>query len=201
MLKRLPAILITLGWLLPVTAYAWDHQRTGFRLGLGVGGGYASMRQSMAYGENIADETQLDNAAFGVRTEVGYAPNRHWTLSLLNSSAIPHNGADPQLLSVLGRNVTFGIACPAVRYYMAERAPSLFVGGGVGMAYYTEVLSLFGSKGSIGLGFVITAGYEFASHFSVMVDWIVGRPRKLWENEERKDNFMTISAMVCWTGY
>ncbi len=198
---RLLVLLTALALPLSTTTYGWDHDRTGLQLGFGVGGGYAGMRQTMSCQDNIGNETQLDKIAFCARVGFGYAPNQRWLIGLVSSSAIAHNNVDPQILAALGSNVTFGIACPEVRYYLAERAPSFFVGGGAGMAYYTEVLSLFGSKGSTGLGFIVTAGYEFASHFSVVIDCIVGRPRKSWENEERKDNFMVVGAMVTWSGY
>jgi hypothetical protein len=199
--KQLLLVLIALALPLAEQVRAWDHDRAGMQLGFGVGGGYAGMRQTMSFQDNIGNETQLDKVAFCARVEFGYAPNRRWLISLVSSSATAHNSVEPQILAALGSNVTFGIACPEVRYYLAERAPSFFVGGGAGMAYYTEVLSLFGSKGSTGPGFILTAGYEFASHFSVVVDCIVGRPRKAWENEERKDNFMVVGAMVRWSGY
>ncbi len=198
---RVLAVMIALAMIFPEAALGWDHQRSGFQIGFGVGGGYAGMKQRMIFPNQSGNETQFDKAAFCTRAEIGYALNQRWLISLVNSSAITHNNAQPDFLAALGSNMTLGIACPSIRYYHEERAPSWFVGGGGGFAYYTEVLSFFGSKGSTGPGFVVTAGYEFVSHFSVVFDWIVGRPRKTWENEERKDNFMTITAMVCWSGY
>lgn len=139
-------------------------QRKGFVLNLGIGGGQFSAG---------AAEGGPRESVTGVTTDfkIGHAFSDQFMLYYSNDAAF---FSDPFLDEGL-LNVS-GLSGIGVTWFLRPAAPSLYVGGGIGISVWAVLEESGDSDAISGVGFAFNGGYEFARHFMIDADIILGRP-------------------------
>lgn len=170
--KTLLAFLILCIILVTTTGtFAWDGERKGFILGLGVGPGIDIHKQKAeVLGFEIPD-SGIDESKFSIFTDfkLGYAPSNILQIYYVNKVC----WLKGDWLDVRGMDFGYyadvmilsGLTGVGVTYYFAPVAPSPFISGGVGLA--TSLPFESGANSRMGFGFFAGGGYEFAKHWSV----------------------------------
>lgn len=143
-------------------ASAWDGQRKGFILGLGLGPGFISFSQT------IDDSATRENrGVFATDFKIGYAFN-HRVLLYFNRRDAYFRAPDESDGRVMAVS---NISALAASYYFQPEAPSFFAAGGIGIsAWRTPFASEH--KNRYGVGFCVGGGYEFSRNFSVDISLV-----------------------------
>lgn len=157
------AILLTLIILIASSsAYAWDGERQGFLLGVGLGAGFDSYSgiQYDPVGPESEDNSVL---AFAASPRIGYA---------INNRVAFYYSRHPFFFSVkdeANEDLTL-ISCTEAllaHYYLADAAPSIYFGFGAGVGYFFDnAVDNYSSDALKGIGLIGTVGYEPIKHFS-----------------------------------
>ncbi|MCK5115398.1 MAG: hypothetical protein KAR44_02285 [Candidatus Aegiribacteria sp.] len=164
-MKARLVIIITLMLLTAGSARAWDGERKGFLLGLGLGIGYDSY-SGVQYDEIGPEEEDNSSVAFAASPRIGYACNNR--LSFFYSR-------HPFIFSVKNEEnddvtITTCIESLEVQYYLEERAPSLYLGLGAGIGYFFhDGTSNYSREALKGIGILGTVGYEPIRHLSAEI--------------------------------
>ena len=151
-MKRYCLIAVVVAMMLSLSnvAQAWDGERKGFVLGIGVGGGYS----------NFGLE---DNYGVLTNFKIGYAPSNRTLVYF-------------QATNVFFEATSYGwyyeddfysdaLGSLTVQYHFDDKPSGSFYGlGGIG---YHNLMNWDESDNQIGFGARIGVGYEFARHFSV----------------------------------
>ena len=161
------AIITTVAALLLLTAgsvRAWDGERKGFLLGLGLGIGYDSY-SGVQYDEIGPEEEDNSSVAFAASPRIGYAWNNR--IGLFYSR-------HPFMFSVKNESnddvtITTCIESIEMLYYLQETAPSLYLGLGAGIGSWVSGL-LYTATGSYIASFVLAIA---ASGVGMATFWVV----------------------------
>jgi len=144
------------------SAYAWDGERQGFLLGLGLGVGFDSY-SGIQY-DPVGPESE-DNStfAFAASPRIGYAINNrvafYYSRHPFFFSVEDEANEDIILISC--------IEALQVHYYLADTSPSIYFGFGAGVGYFFDNSVDNYSKASLkGIGLIGTVGFEPIKHFS-----------------------------------
>ncbi len=144
------------------SANAWDGNRQGFLLGLGLGAGYNRFT-GIQY-DPIGPE-KVDNRSFALAASprIGYAVNNQLALYYSRHPIVfsLKNENDKEI------NITSCIEALMAHYYLTDTAPSLFFGAGAGVGYFFDDDTSNYSKDSLkGIGVIGTVGFEPVKHLS-----------------------------------
>lgn len=180
--------LILLIWVIPVQAF--DGHRQGFFVGGGVGFGLSSFTQKLSGNDELTSDRsnkpalQTDlKAGSGMRDnlQIFYALKISWL----------------KMKNVFGDNVTVssGIHSLGATYYLRPDAPSYYLTGGLGVAYWTLPFEDDAPDTWYGIGIYGGAGYEFKRHYSVEINLGYGHPQKTQNNIKASANVISIQAV------
>ncbi len=154
--------------------FAFDGERKGFILGLGLGGSGYSFTQTIDNG--YSSSTTDPESDFGLATDftIGFAPNNQ--LELFYSSKVTWL----EMVNIYNEEVTItsGIAGFGISYHFVDSrtwSPNLFVNGSVGFSTWTAPFES-GSDIWIGTGFTCGIGFEFIKHCSLLASIKYGSP-------------------------
>ena len=167
MLRNFNLILVLVVLLLTFTTstYAFDGNRQGFILGLGVGPGLTSYSF-----EGIGTDDRTNKASVNTDFQIGYAPNNQLLIYWMSKVQWY------SLETIFGSAIyASGVGGLGLSYYFEKEGPSLYLTGGVGFA---SVAAPFEDNIETEYGFGIAAGvgYEFAKHWSVEGNFTWGNP-------------------------
>ncbi|MGH7466603.1 MAG: hypothetical protein ACRENP_01320 [Longimicrobiales bacterium] len=137
-------------------------QRKGFVLNLGVGPALTSLKATGFNGPRV------NKTALGTDFKIGYAPSDRLLIYYSNDAAFFGSDDDNVILAATGQS---GIGAT---YFLSSTAPSFYVQGGIGFAAFNEVLDDGETVSATGSGVNLGGGFEFARHWNVDVDLILG---------------------------
>ena len=174
------------------SASAWDGERKGFILGIGVGSGYLSYSQTME-GEKLGSD---DVGPFNTDFKIGYAPNNMFLIYWM--SKVSWFGME----NVYGDNVTIsnGVGCAGVSYYLNEFTPSPYLFCGIGYSTWDTPFEE-DSKTWTGPGVSFGTGYEFSHHFNIEASVTYGKPSTKELGAEFATKSLSIGLMFNIMGY
>lgn len=181
--------------LLSIEASAFDGERRGFILGLGIGPGLTSYKQTVSY---AGSSESASESKFGFQTDfkIGYAPSNN--LAIYYSSKVSWFGME----NIMGDNITIanGLAAAAFGYYFEEEGPTPFITGGAGLASWNPV---FTSNAEVwrGFGMYFGGGYEFANHFEICGNLIWGNPTTSEGNYKLSTNSVIFQLTLNFMAY
>jgi hypothetical protein len=161
-------ILALLGALmaLPGESAAFDGNRKGFLLDLGLGGGYQSTSQEWdILGETLETDDSLGGLALNFK--IGYGFNNRLLLTYTS------NGVSGSAKDAAGDSYTstFSVGGIGLTYFLKDSAPSLFFDTTLGLSSWDN-----GEGGLSGGGLSVGAGYEFKKNWLVSADFGFGAP-------------------------
>jgi len=153
-------ILIAISILCSSSIYAFDGERKGFILGIGLGVGYLSNTTSPGYSYDTDSETD-SRMVTQTYFKIGYAPSN--TLEIFYSSRISWWSE---------RNIFWlGLGAVAFTLYFDNISETgWFVSGGIGHSNMSELDFSSTPVSRSGFGLFGGAGYEFSKHWTVEVD-------------------------------
>lgn len=184
-------------FLLATNAQAFDGQRKGFLLGIGIGPGLTSYTQKVTV-QMVSVESDRENTA-GVMTDfkIGYAPDNSW--AIYYTSKVSWFG----MTNALGNDVTIanGLGAVAVSYWFNQQAPSPFIAGGIGFSTWSLPFEDNPPDTWMGAGLFAGGGYEFSRHWSVegYLSW--GKPEDKVYGIEVSSNVLSLTFTVNVLGY
>ena len=198
-------VLIAAATSVPETGYAFDGQRKGFILGVGVGGGnipfvrtnYGELSNS-GYDIPYVDNTNARKWLFRTDFKMGYAPDNYWQIYWMSKvfwfqSEMRYwdSGYYGRWSSYEGTDLAIcGLAGIGITYSFRPETPSPFIMAGIGYStlgkvapieYYDEEYdSYYGTvnRPEVGTGYVVGFGYEFTRHLSIEADLAYLSPSK-----------------------
>jgi hypothetical protein len=144
--------------------------------GLGLGPAYAAVEP--------AAEDVTPRYGFGASLRLGYAPSDHWLVTLGGGDAV-----------AFGDGFAFTVAAGVLgRYYVAPRAPSIFLELGLGLGVWVEAVN-DESHAGVGLHPIAVIGYEVRRHWSVEL-LVAGGPTVPEDSSSR-----AAVITLAWLGY
>jgi hypothetical protein len=197
-LVAVTALLIGSVLLIPRSSYAFDGQRKGFMIGLGLGGGYCFGGQPDLPWRSNVDPNQ---PGFVVEGKIGFSGSR---LSVF----MDYRGGD---FSGINMNVT-GVGAT---YYLSDHAPGLYLTGVIGASKWRwngsdtggwwswEDMSFQWAEAS-GFGVCVGAGWEVWRHWAIESSVIWGHPTGTYEDSyanKRGEIDATLTALLLTINY
>ncbi|MCX6601474.1 MAG: hypothetical protein NT025_07915 [bacterium] len=169
-------------------AKAWDGERKGFVLGIGLGPGYTTFKQKFGSYERDRE----NKGALVTDFKIGYAPTNQLALYWMSKVSwfSMTYGLDDKVTT------TAGTAGLGASYYVQPRAPSAFVCGGIGYSTWSWPFEE-DAESWMGLGLTAGGGYEFARYWNVEGNLIWGNPSK----DGCETDFVTFKVTVNVLGY
>jgi len=187
-------------------AGAFDGERQGFILGIGVGAGLTSYTATEAID---AEEVGMESGTFSWTSDrenefplmsdfkIGYAPNDlveiYW-MSKVSWFSVSGGGEDDFI-------VANGLGGLGVTYFFEPAAPSAFVSGGIGFSSWAFPLEEDPPDPWSGIGLSAGAGYEFATHWYVAGDVCWGRPSTEEYGVDSSMNALSVKLTINVIGY
>jgi len=153
------------------SAHAWDNERRGFVLGIGLGTGVTSFRQEVESGGQSATSDTENQAGLMTDFKIGYAWSDQWLLCYNSGTSWF------AMRNALGDKVTISsdVNGLCLMHYFQPTAPSWFLSGTVGFSGWDAPFEE-GSDAWIGAGLAVGGGYEFSPHWYVQGDLLFGNP-------------------------
>lgn len=154
-------------------ASAWDKERRGFILGIGMGPGYSSYTDTRdSSGQEIfsANESKF---AFLSDFKIGYAPNNKLMVYWL--SKVAWFGKNDSTTDYQDNTIASGVGGLGISYFLKPQAPSLFVTAGAGFSAWS--IPFEGTDPWTGIGFAWGLGYEFSTNWNVEANVVLGKPK------------------------
>ena len=187
-------------FLVNTNAHAFDGQRKGFLLGIGLGPGYTSFTQEVAvsvFGFHESAKSDRENK-IGVITDfkIGYAPENSW--AIYYTSKVSWFG----MKNALGNDVTVsnGLGAVAMTYWFKPQFPSPFIAGGLGYSTWSLPFENNPPATWTGFGLFAGGGYEFSKHISIEGSLSWGKPKHKVFGFEVSSNalsfMLTINALA-----
>jgi len=166
-------VVAAIAMVMAVNASAFDGNRKGFVIGIGVGPSITSWTD-----EEGSWKSDREND-FGVGTifKIGYGVNENLLIYYTNNVAWFSVGDGESF------TVTSGITALGGSYYLNTESPSLFINGLVGIGVWAAPFES-NSESAMGLGLGAGIGYEFSKHFNVNATLMYGMP-KFSDSEEK----------------
>ena len=167
-------VSMVLALLLCVTTVGWafDGERQGFILGVGVGVGLTSYTQTVPFYAGLNLTTDRENT-FGIMSDfkIGYAPSDVMEIYWVNK--VSWFGME----NVYEDNVTItsSVGGLGVTYFFQPTAPSAFVSGAIGLSSWAAPFEE-GAEAMSGFGISAGGGYEFSPHWYVEGNVCWGNP-------------------------
>jgi len=154
---RLLAILLLSTFTFP--CWAFDNNRDGFAVGLGVGAQSTTVDMSATDGQVFTDE--YGGAAASFRIGLGFTSQFLYFFAVEMSMYEATDGIDGELVSYMS-----SMGGVVASYYFSPKSPSAYVTGGVGWGNLSIESASF-SDADDGSSFMFGGGYEFMNHQSV----------------------------------
>lgn len=167
LLFGIPLILCTTNLL-----YAFDNNRKGFILGLGVGFSSLSYTQEL-YVNRTSVTASESKSPFVTNFKIGGAPSNQ--VLIYWSSKV--NWFEMQNALGSTSDMTAGYGTISVSYYQQPVAPSFYFSGGLGFSSWNASSSA-GNSNSSGRGLMLGVGYEFSPHWCVELSLGTGDPSR-----------------------
>ena len=144
-------------------ADAFDGNRRGFIIGLGLGVGVTSFTYSIkesGWGLTLDRERKL-----GLQTNfrIGYAPNEFFQIYFVNK--VSYYGMEKNFNNHV--SIAHGVSGLGLTIYLQPVAPSYFITGVIGLSTWSTLFE--NSPELYGEGFAFGFGYEFVRHWSIEV--------------------------------
>jgi len=140
--------MIILMLMAPLTANAFDGERKGFMLNLGLGFGQGKVSWTGG---------SLDGTGFGPDLKIGGGPSNQVLVYYTNRVL----WWEPEGYS---QKLVTGMSAVGVSYFLQPQAPSFFFSGALGLGVFTN--SDFDDPDS-GIGFTIGVGFEFSRNYII----------------------------------
>jgi len=153
---------------LSANANAFDGKRKGFILGGGIGPGFTTFKEEIEFFWLKIESERLNKAAIMTDFKIGYAPSDFWEIYYTNKVSWFWITGDSEDKVTIAN----GLAALGATYYFKPEAPSPFIAGGVGVTAWSAIFE--SDPGTeYGAGLFAGAGYEFARHFSMELDFLL----------------------------
>jgi len=173
MTRKTMIAVLTLSFIFGMTkgGVAFDGNRKGFIIGIGVGPGYTTFNQTLKNSSFTSTSDRQKKRTFMSDFRIGYAPSN--LLQIFWMSKVSWF----KLENSLGEDVIIanGFGGVGVTYSFNPTGPSPFITGGLGFSTWALPFEQ-GAETMTGLGVVAGVGYEFARHWSVEFDLMRGQP-------------------------
>jgi hypothetical protein len=190
-------LLITVVLILTVVeCFAWDGQRQGFILGVGVGPGYTTYKQRLEYGGESQTSDNENSLSLTTPFRIGYAPSDQLMIILhANASWFGMDNANGEHVTILSELDAISIA-----YFINSSPPyKTYLTGGIGFSSWSAPFE--DSESSSGFGLLGGIGYEFNPHWDALFSLCWSNPSYDELGIELTTYPVTISLTVNWTGY
>ncbi len=184
-----------------------ENAREGFVIGLGVGVGPASYKQTidLDYYDDISSDRE-SKMALQTDFKIGMCATPQLQLYWMSKVAwFSEEFAygmyydyylDEWVYETSDEIVTVGIGGLGVSYYFAPQAPSPYLIAGIGFSTFATPFNS-DIESQIGFGLAGGLGFEFAPHFSVELVGTYGEPSK----DELTTSVYTAKLTLNWTHY
>ncbi|NIO00792.1 MAG: hypothetical protein GTO42_01420 [Candidatus Latescibacteria bacterium] len=195
---KLFLIFIISALVFPPEAMAWDGQRKGFILGMSIGTGMTHVRTNLGH-----TSRNVTRGALALNCRIGYSTDNRTQIYYFQKMSIfrlPELGQayedwfdtageesfkgilymviTPLALPFIPIKASHSMIGLALNYHLEEKAPSFFLGGGLGLTLIADPIEedLLSDDANVvgGFGFIANAGYEFSPHYSVEFQFIFG---------------------------
>jgi len=157
-------------------ALAFDGQRKGFILGVGIGAAYSYLHNNIEYNDIYIDtEGSWREEGLGTQYEIkiGYALNDHFLLSVVARDITFVYEDHPYDRFYLQKDLfthTYGLIGIGISAYAEEKTPSPYITVNVFYPFSNSSFiypDLSHNDGQSGIGLSFAVGYEFVPHWSV----------------------------------
>jgi len=196
--KRIAVAVFALVTLLAVTsASAFDGNRKGFFLSVGLGGGMNSFTQTLEVtGQPSTTSDRENKGAFATDFKIGGGFNEQFLLYYVaRSSWFSITNVFDESVTILNQ-----IGGVGATYYLSEAAKSAYFLGAVGLGTWSTP---FESGGSTWIGFGLTGGvgYEFAKHWGAELAASWSKPSDEEGGLNVESNTLGVLLTIQWIGY
>ena len=166
-----------------MSASAFDGERKGFSLGIGIGPGYIHWSDP----ENIQQDESSATLQFDTRVGSGLTAHSQVYFTLKGFTLVgTQSGFD-----VLGG----GVAGLGLSYYFSSSAPSIYVTGGAGAMVHTNIFTSYSGGPMINAGF----GVEVVRHVGLEVLVIRSWTDEIYDGRDQLNIWnaaMTLNVMA-----
>lgn len=182
-------------------AGAFDGERQGFILGIGVGTGLTSYTYTVSediYGGDVSVTLDRENTfPFMSDFKIGYAPNDLVEIYYMNKVS----WFNDDVLFVDEVMVANGLGGVGVTYFFQPVAPSFFLTGGIGFSSWAYPFEENAPDPWRGFGLTAGGGYEFAPHWYVAGDVSWGKPSTDEFGPDLSANALSVNLTINVIGY
>lgn len=193
MASKMFMVTLTLSLIFGITkeGLAFDGNRKGFIIGIGVGPGYTTFSQTFKSSSSTNTSDRQKMRTFMSDFRIGYAPSNllqiYW-MSKVSWFKLKISPDDDVILAN-------GFGGVGATYSFNSTGPSPFVTGGVGFSTWAFPFEQ-GTETMIGFGAIAGVGYEFARHWSVEFDLMLGQPSTRESGAELTTNALSFKLTL-----
>lgn len=205
------------------SVYGFDGNREGFILGIGIGPGYTSYRETITSehlvfpNEFVSERNRQNKLGIATDFKIGYAPSNFLAIYYTNKVSwfghkyseiiADYHGLHFEKEYIEKWTVAYAITGIGVTYYFSPTAPSLFLSGALGYSSWffpsVEVNSeeFFEQENPFqnsrfGLGLAIGVGYEYSRHSNLEFGLCWGIPKYSKGGVEISSNALVFKCTV-----
>lgn len=171
---------------IPTDSFAFDGQKKGFILGLGIGPGMDSFTQDITSDFIDVESARETKPALITDFKIGYAPNNQLLVYYVSKVAwFGLTNAFDESVTITNGNGGIGVS-----YFLNSKN---FIAGGLGLSTWNTPFES-GSKASTGLGIFVGGGREMSKNWTVEggIGW--GNPK--YSEDDVKLTTKAVSLMV-----
>ena len=190
MTKKAVYLLVVFLWVSVLRVSAFEGKRKGFILGVGAGIGTTSYSWKLTHKFTpIVQSESRTKLAIMYDFKIGYAPNNHWEIFIVDKEAYFGNA----------RQIN-GILALAFTKTKREEAPTTYFTGGFGFPYGFNISSYnwrisSWSKRDYAFGLYGGYGYEFRPHISLEAALLYGHATNYGYRYRNFSIILTINAL------
>ena len=179
-----------------INLQAFDGQRKGFILGVGLGPGLTTYKFEQS-SDNFRFESDR-KSKFGIQSDfkIGYAPSN--TLEILYTNKVSWFSIDTGSEKFGGPEsitITNGISSVAITHFFQPAAPSPYLTVGIGIAVWSAPFEV-DLEGISGFGLFLGGGMEFSPHWDVGATVMWGKPGNSESGFEEHVNALTFQLTI-----
>ena len=170
--KTMMAVLtLSLMFGIATGGFALDGNRKGFIIGIGGGPGYTTFNQTFKSSSFTNTSDRQKKRTFMSDFRIGYAPGNLLQIYWMSKVSWFKLKISPEDDVILAN----GFGGVGATYSFNSTGPSPFVTGGLGFSTWALPFEQ-GAETMIGFGAIAGVGHEFARHWSVEFDLMLGQP-------------------------
>ena len=180
-------VLLVLAMGITNNAQAFDGERKGFLLGVGLGFGQTSFNEYKGVGTAIQSNFKIGYGFPNNQTQLYYINKVSWAKRTVGHN---YDGTANKKRWVTGQS-SIGVS-----HYLLPQAPCFYITGGIGLSasyVFSKEAGKTYEEYDTGMGFFSGVGYEFSRHWSVEVELMTGRHPNTHDNDYT-DSDWTIRA-------